>query len=173
MQEQIEELEYIKSNLSHSSNGSLLSNEVDENTMDSGGPADLRRDYDALRRKSVLFLHEAHRLANERRAGLARTAAIDETRSKRTNYESSLSSPDSDDNEADQTAFNFDHRSEDDEEVVNLTEVTPGLCSKSLILSISDRISRAGCFCRSTTTTHSTRSFSTSHISSIHLYQHT
>ena len=98
MQDQIEELEYIKNNMTFSSNSSLFSNETDENN---------RPNYDRIRRESLLFLHEAQRLANQRRASLAQTMSVEK-------------SPENDDD--DDQIFNFEQRSEETNDTANLSD---------------------------------------------------
>jgi hypothetical protein len=122
MQDRIEELEYIKNNIGCSPSSSLLSMETDENGMDQLS-LDNRSSYDDIRRKSLLFLHEAQRLANERRVSLAQPPAVDETILKNTTNDSHLS-----DNE-DHSTFSFDQRSDEEEEednTANLHEDPPG-----------------------------------------------
>jgi hypothetical protein len=122
MQDRIEELEYIKNNMDCSSSSSLLSNETEENRMDSS-IANRRTNYGKLRRNSLLFLHEAERLANERRASLARATTLDESILKTIKETSYLSDND------DHNSFNFDQRSEETANTANLKdldEIPPG-----------------------------------------------
>jgi hypothetical protein len=112
MQDQIEELEYIKNNMIASSNSSLMSNETDDVEMDLP-KVEHRPNYTELRRKSLLFLHEAQRLADERRASLARTTTIDIPISDK--------SEDTSDHEKDQS-FSFDQRSEETSDTANLND---------------------------------------------------
>jgi len=116
MQDKIEELEYIKNNMDFSSNSSLLSNENDENGMN---PSTENRptDYDTIRRESLLFLHQAQRLANERRASLAQTATMDTSILKKIKK-----TPDLSDND-DHSSFNFDQRSEESIDTANLKDL--------------------------------------------------
>jgi len=116
MQDKIEELEYIKNNMDFSSNSSLLSNEADENGMN---PSTVNRpnNYDAIRRESLLFLHQAQRLADERRASLAQTATIDASIPKEIKKTSNLSDND------DHSSFNFDQRSEETNDTANLNDL--------------------------------------------------
>jgi hypothetical protein len=116
MQEQIEELEYIKQNIGYGSSSSLLSNETDENGTDFSIP-DRRTNYDDMRRKSLLFLHEAHRLANERRTSLARTTTINTSIPKIDEKTTDLSDND------EHNSFNFDQRSEETADTANLNDV--------------------------------------------------
>jgi hypothetical protein len=125
MQDQIEELEYIKSHMGFNSTSSLLSNETDENEMDP--PIGNRRNSDDdLRRKSFLFLQEAKRLANERRASLARTTTIDESISENIEKPSDVSDND------DHNSFDFDQRSEETADTANLNDLNEGPSSKYL-----------------------------------------
>ncbi|CAF1654662.1 unnamed protein product, partial [Adineta ricciae] len=78
MQEQIEELEYIKNNLRRSPTTSILANETDENGID-GFVIDPHLRNNEARRRSALYLQEAQRLANERRTSLARTTTLNES----------------------------------------------------------------------------------------------
>lgn len=115
MQDQIEELEYIKNNMDFSSCSSLLSNETDENGMDA--PLINRQNTrDGMRRESLFFLQEANRLANERRASLARTATIDALTPKTIERLTELSDHD------DHSSFNFDQRSEESIDTANLND---------------------------------------------------
>lgn len=107
MQDRIEELEYIKTNMTLGSNSSLFSNETDENTP---------MNYDQLRRESLLFLHEAQRLANERRTSLAQLASLTQ--------ESDEETTDTLEDNEPQT-FTFDQRSEETNETANLTDFQP------------------------------------------------
>jgi hypothetical protein len=116
MQDRIEELEYIKNNMDFSSNSSLLSNEADENGMNPS-TVNHSNNYDAIRRESLLFLHQAQRLANERRASLARTATIDASIPKEIKKTSNLSDND------DHSSFNFDQRSEETNDTANLNDL--------------------------------------------------
>jgi hypothetical protein len=116
MQDRIEELEYIKNNMDFSSNSSLLSNEADENGMNPS-TVNHSNNYDAIRRESLLFLHQAQRLANERRASLARTATIDASIPKEIKKISNLSDND------DHSSFNFDQRSEETNDTANLNDL--------------------------------------------------
>jgi len=116
MQDQIEELEYIKNNMDCSSSSSLLSNETEENRMDSS-IANRRTNYGELRRNSLLFLHEAERLANERRASLAQTTTVHTSIPENLEKISDLS--DSDDHKS----FNFDQRSVETIDTANLNDL--------------------------------------------------
>jgi hypothetical protein len=122
MQEQIDELEYIKSNLTFGSSVSLPSNEIDDNTMDMPTTIDYRTDQNKNRRKRLTFLHEAQRLANERRTSLAHIESLDE----HTTDNGSDQTQSSSDDHAQQSSFNFDQRSEDDTDAGNLDDITPG-----------------------------------------------
>ncbi len=113
MQDQIEELEYIKNNMPASSNSSLLSNETEENETDHS-KIDHRPNHTEIRRRSLLFLHEAQRLANERRASLARSTTID------------TPIPDKNENTSDHDdhrSFSFDQRSEETSDTANLNDL--------------------------------------------------
>jgi hypothetical protein len=116
VQDQIEELEYIKNNIDCGSSSSLLLNGTDENGMD---PPVVNRgtNYDEMRRKSVLFLHEAQRLANERRASRVRQTTMDASIS---NHLEKIS--DSSEND-DHNSFNFDQRSEETTDTANLNDL--------------------------------------------------
>lgn len=116
MQDQIEELEYIKNNIDYSSCSSLLSNETDDNGMDY--PLMNRQmSRDEMRRESILFLQEAQRLANERRASLARTSALDVLTPKTIERLTELS------DHEDHSSFNFDQRSEESLDTANLNDL--------------------------------------------------
>jgi hypothetical protein len=116
MQDRIEELEYIKNNMDCSSSSSLLSNETEENRMDSS-IANRRTNYGELHRNSLLFLHEAERLANERRASLAQTTTVHTSIPENLEKISDLS--DSDDHKS----FNFDQRSVETIDTANLNDL--------------------------------------------------
>jgi gamma-glutamylcysteine synthetase len=116
MQDQIEELEYIKNNIDCGSSSSLVLNGTDENGMDPS-VANRGTNYDEMRRKSVLFLHEAQRLANERRASQLRQTTMDASIS---NHLEKIS--DSSEND-DHNSFNFDQRSEETIDTANLNDL--------------------------------------------------
>lgn len=107
MQDQIEELEYIKNNIGCSPKVSLLSNEVDENNPESS-KFNRRTSYDDLYRQSFAYLTEAKRLANERRASLARTSTIDD----------SIHESDDDD----ENSLSFDQRSIESTDTANIND---------------------------------------------------
>ena len=126
MQDQIEELEYIKNNMIDSSNSSLPSLETDENENDLAM---------SDRRKSLMFIYEAQRLANERRASLARAVTTDELTSKENDRRRiglvraatiDQSTPTPKKNRSDLHelhSFNFDQRSEVSSDRGNLDEL--------------------------------------------------
>ena len=101
-----------------SSHSSLPSNETDENEVDFATMG---------RRKSLLFLYEAQRLANERRASLARAVTTDESTSKDTDRRASLvraaTIGESTPKLKEHRTFNFDQRSEETSDVANLDEL--------------------------------------------------
>jgi len=122
MQDRIEELEYIKSNIGCNPGSSLHANDIDENGEDYT-TIDPRIMNDEVRRKSVLFLHQAQRLANERRASLARATTLDESILKTIKETSYFSDND------DHNSFNFDQRSEETDDTASLNdldEIPPG-----------------------------------------------
>lgn len=118
MQEQIEELEYIKSNLRRSPTTSILANETDENETD-GSVIDPRFRDNEARRRSALYLQEAQRLANERRTSLARTTTLNESIPENSLETSSVYDNDSDN----ESLFDFDQRSDETIEPANLSDV--------------------------------------------------
>ncbi|CAF4052694.1 unnamed protein product, partial [Adineta steineri] len=114
MQDRIDELEYIKNNLGCSPGSSL---HTDENGIDYL-PEDSHRINDDIRRRSVLYSHEAQRLANERRTSLARTTTFDEIIPKQ-NIEETSPVFDNDD----QSSFNFDQRSDKIDDIADLSDL--------------------------------------------------
>ena len=118
MQDRIEELEYIKNNMEFSSNPSLFSNETEENPMDFS-LVNSQTNYDRMRRESLMFLHEAQRLANERRASLARLPTGDVSTSESTEKISDVSEND------EHNTFNFDQRSEEPNDAADLNDFKP------------------------------------------------
>ena len=118
MQEQIEELEYIKNNLRRSPTTSILTNETDENGID-GFVINPHLHNSEARRRSVLYLQEAQRLANERRTSLARTATLNESIPENSLETSSIYDNDSDN----ESLFDFDRRSDETIEPANLSDV--------------------------------------------------
>lgn len=124
MQDQLEELEYIKNNMTYSSNSSLPSNEVEEQAAETLLNSDRRNSPDAQRRKRLLFLHEAQRLAKERRTSLAQTPSSEERASSKSIKPAASYSLDEEDEPTD--SFNFDQRSEEDIDTANLKELSPG-----------------------------------------------
>ncbi|CAF0764515.1 unnamed protein product [Adineta steineri] len=114
MQDRIDELEYIKNNLGCSPGSSL---HTDENGI-GYSPEDSHRINDDIRRRSVLYSHEAQRLANERRTSLARTTTFDEIIPKQ-NIEDISPVFDNDD----QSSFNFDQRSDKIDDIADLSDL--------------------------------------------------
>ena len=128
MQDQLEELEYIKNNMTYSSNSSLPSNEIEEQAAETLLNSDRRNSPDAQRRKRLLFLHEAQRLAKERRTSLAQTPTSEEKASSKPIKPVAPFSLDEEDEPTD--SFNFDQRSEENTDTANLKELSPGwFCS--------------------------------------------
>ena len=115
MQEQLEELEYIKNNMKSSSNSSIPSNEIDENLPDMlmNSSVPMATPIDDSRRKRFNFLQEAKRLAQERRD------------SQLSQWRRSISNEPSHSSEENES-FNFDQRSEEDHDTAYLPEVIPG-----------------------------------------------
>ncbi|UJR30898.1 hypothetical protein I4U23_018408 [Adineta vaga] len=121
MQERIDELEYIKNNLGCSPSSSLLLNEMEDNRTDTSA-INPRLFDNEVRRKSVLYLQEAQRLANERRTSLARTASFNESRPENFIETSSVYDNVSDNDDDNESSFNFDQRSDDTIETANLSD---------------------------------------------------
>lgn len=115
MQEQLEELEYIKNNMNLGSNSSIPSNEIDENLPElltnSSLPSSIPID-DSRRKRASLF-QQAKRLAQERR------------NSQLSQLKQSISNDRSNSSEENEP-FSFDQRSEEDHDTANLLEVQHG-----------------------------------------------
>ena len=126
MQDQIEELEYIKNNLNFTRSPSLISDESDNNRMNSKS-MDYRASYDELYRQNLLFFQEAQRLADERRV---RTAVANERRRNNNDSISRFS------NEDDQSSLNFDQRSVeiDTAQMIDFDEILTGQYTFMLFL---------------------------------------
>ena len=110
MQDRIEELEYIKSNLGRSPGSLSVANDADDNGVD---PRVL---HDEIRRRSIVYLKEAQRLANERRTSLARVATFDEPIPEKNVETSSVYDNDN------ESSFSFDQRSETTVDSADLSE---------------------------------------------------
>ena len=172
MQEQLEELEYIKNNMTYSSNSSLPSNETEEQAAETLPNTARRHSPDAQRRKRLLFLHEAQRLVEERRTSLAQTPTSEEKVSKRFKPLVPVSFEEEEEEEDDEQtdSFNFDQRSEEDKDTANLQEVSPGECYSPFLISF------AICLCRAhhsgpVVSSHHSSSISFEHVLAIYLCQ--
>ncbi|CAF4185381.1 unnamed protein product [Rotaria socialis] len=105
MQDQIEELEYIKNNIQCTPNFPSFPNAVETKDTDLS-KLNRQTSYDDLCRQRLTFLQEANRLANERRASLVQSATLDETIPEKIKNESHKRDED------DERSIIFDQRSQ-------------------------------------------------------------
>ena len=122
MQDQIEELEYIKNNIHCTPNTPSCPIAIEKKDTDLS-KLNRRTSYDDLYRQSLLFLQEANRLANERRTSLVRSATLDETKPEKIKNRSHKSDED------DERSMTFDQRSQasiDAAHIPDLDEIPSG-----------------------------------------------
>ncbi|CAF2255131.1 unnamed protein product [Rotaria magnacalcarata] len=134
MQDQIEELEYIKNNINCTPNTPSFPNAVETKDADLS-KLNCRTSYDDRYRQSLTFLQEANRLANERRVSLVRSATLDETiPEKRKTKAHQL-------DEDDERSLIFDQRSQESIDAVHINDFDEIPSDSSTSLASVEKVS--------------------------------